>query len=368
MLNLGRLKNLADGLGLSPDFISGVLDDFDSDPDSLVCELTLWPADSSKKLRDVIALRKRWRLIQKRIYLKLLLPRLKPSRYSHGGVRGRSPATNARVHIGNTFGFVADISGFFPSISCRRVNDFFLGQACSYGVAKILTRLCTYDFHLALGLMTSPIIANEIFRPIDARIAHACRKMDKRLAYSRFIDDITISGNFDSETSGIEEVVRSIINRHGFSLADSKTDCDEFAKNRISITGIRVKRGHLDPSGEYMKELDRLITDHANLSNNEEFIGPLLLRPELYGKVHYACAINPGRRSSLLGRLKEIDWTKLSAHAHERGLVKYRNRLARRGEPRPDCSEPLSVANTSNSHTVVSDLLETGEDPTIAPF
>src|SRR5690606_33229956 len=114
--------------------IHEVLDDFDIAPDRLVTELTLWHPDPTKKPRDVIAILPRWRRIQNRIYRKVLLPKFRPSPNSHGSVKGRSPATNAKVHRGNTHVFVADIAKFFPSISCRRVNDLFLRNACKYKV------------------------------------------------------------------------------------------------------------------------------------------------------------------------------------------------------------------------------------------
>ena len=145
MFNLGGLDDLARSLGVDLSFLHEVLDDFDTAPQSLVKELTLWRADPTKKPRDVISIRKRWRLIQQRIYIKLLLPWFKPSDASHGGVKRRSPATNARVHLGNTHAFVADISNFFPSISCGRVNKLFLSKACTYKVASALTRLCEVD-------------------------------------------------------------------------------------------------------------------------------------------------------------------------------------------------------------------------------
>lgn len=109
MLNLGGLDDLAIALGVDLCVLHEVLDDFDTAPQSLVKELTLWRADSTKNPRDVISICKPWRLIQKRIYLKLLLPWFKPSVASHGGVKRRSPATNAKVHLGNTHAFVADI-------------------------------------------------------------------------------------------------------------------------------------------------------------------------------------------------------------------------------------------------------------------
>jgi hypothetical protein len=340
MFNLGRLENLADALGVKPNFIAGVLDDFDTNPNSSVHELTLWPADPKKKPRDVISVRNRWRLIQGRIYLKLLLPRFKASRCSHGGVKRRSSATNARVHLGNTHVFVTDVAGFFPAISCSRVNQLFLRQACSYQVARMLTRLCTYDFHLALGLMTSPIIANELFKPIDARITHACRKIG--LVYSRFIDDITISGKFDLGSSGVESVVQDIIERHGFKVARNKTRFGRLDGD-ISITGIRLKGDHLDPSRQFVAELGRLLDDHSSLASNGQFDGPLLMESEIFGKAHYACVINPGRRRSILARLKAIDWCAVMNNAVERDLVRPRSQIRPRGEPRPTCTEPLAL-------------------------
>ena len=64
MFNLGRLNNLADGLGLEPGVIAAVANELDIDPSLHVQELEHWPADPSKKPRDVINLLGAWRRIQ----------------------------------------------------------------------------------------------------------------------------------------------------------------------------------------------------------------------------------------------------------------------------------------------------------------
>jgi hypothetical protein len=132
VLNLGRLEHLAAALGMTEPELRTLLDDFDENPGSLVRELTIWPRDPNKKPRDVISLRRPWRVVQQRIYAKLLLPNLKPTRFSHGGVKKRNAATNARAHIGNKFALVTDISNFFPSIKCGSVGRVFREQACEY--------------------------------------------------------------------------------------------------------------------------------------------------------------------------------------------------------------------------------------------
>jgi hypothetical protein len=347
MFNLGRLEHLRALLGAERGLIERVLDDFDSDPEALVRELTLWPVNPSKKPRNVIGIRGNWRRIQRRIYLKLLLPKLRPSRYSHGGVRGRSPLTNARVHRGHKFAFVADISHFYPAISCSRVNRLFLQNACSYEMARALTRLCTFDFHLALGLITSPILANEIFKPIDVRIADACRRM--KLAYSRFVDDLTISGKFDLANSGIEGVVRDIVTRNGFALAENKTAYGRL-DGELCITGIRLKENHLDASKSFIGELERLIADHVSLADDGPFKGPLLMEGEVFGKAHYACALNPGRRRTILTKLRTIDWCQVLENAVNRELVRLRPKIASRGASRPDCAEELPLVLAARRH------------------
>lgn len=375
MLNLGGLDDLANALGVELSYLHAVLEDFDLAPASLVKDLTLWQADQSKKPRDVICIRKRWRLIQERIYTKLLLPWFDPLKCCHGGVRRRSSATNARIHLGNRFAFVADISNFFPSIYCHRVNSLFLGKACSYEVASALTRLCTYDYHLALGLVTSPIIANDILRPIDEEIERFCRR--NGFAYSRFIDDITISSKFDLKRWNVEKSIEQTMTRHNFKLAAGKSAYGRLdvvpahkrltkADEQISITGIRLKGNHLDPSRKFITELERIIADHKSLADNGVFTGPLYLQSEVYGKAHYACSLNSGRRRLILGKMREIDWWKALSVAMDRKLVRFNNQMTERGAPRPDCATQLPM---SAGAEFVKKYYETHSyDPSEAPF
>src|SRR5690606_20655991 len=126
------------------------------------------------------------------------LPKLSPSACSHGGVPGRGVKTNIEQHLGSVFGFTTDIANFFPSISHDRIHELFLRRfECSPDVARVFNRLCTYQHHLALGLVTSPLLADQVMQPIDARIAAACSAAG--LPYTRFVDDISITGHFDMD-------------------------------------------------------------------------------------------------------------------------------------------------------------------------
>ena len=229
---------------------------------------------------------------------QVLLPKLPVSEFSHGGVRGRHIKTNVEQHMESTFVFTADISNFYPSISHNRVYRLFAEDfACSPDVARICTKLCTYKHRLALGLITSPILADQVMRPIDARIGGLCRKAG--LVYTRYVDDLTISGPFDLEESGFAALVQRILTEHGFK-ANPLKNCFGRLADGVPITKIRVNRGHLDVRREYLDELERQIADASALATGGEFHGPYFTDAQIWGRVQFVCWINPGRRRTLL--------------------------------------------------------------------
>ena len=141
--------------------------------DSCITPLTAW--DPFRKQRSVISVHGSLRKFQERFYQQVLRARIRPSRWSYGAVKGRHLVSHAREHLGSIFVYKADLANFYPSIGIDRVNRHFLKTLrCSPEVSRFLTRLCTYDFHLALGLITSPVLANQLMHPVDARIGSLC--------------------------------------------------------------------------------------------------------------------------------------------------------------------------------------------------
>ena len=108
-----------------------------------------------------------------------------------------------------------------------------------------------------------------------------------------------------------------------------------------------------------------MIDDHASLADGGSFVGPFLTEGELFGKSHFVCGVNPGRRRSILGKLRKINWAKVMDHAVEKELCRYRDLIAPRGSERPDCVEelPLVVSARRFREQVV-----TGSDDSVAPF
>jgi hypothetical protein len=112
----------------------------------------------------------------------------------HGGVRGRSPRTNAQQHLGQPYVVNVDVRNFFPSVNHRNVCRL-LRHELGWGrdVARLVTRLTTYDGEIPQGAPTSTAIANLLLaQPVDR---HVAQRADELGAVStRFVDDLTFSG------------------------------------------------------------------------------------------------------------------------------------------------------------------------------
>lgn len=114
---------------------------------------------------------------------------------AHGGVAGRSPKSNAEMHLGQPCVVNIDVHDFFPSVSHKLVYRLF-HQELGYGrdVSGLLTRLTTINGELPQGAPTSPKIANLL---LSRTVDHVLRERFDRsgVRYTRFVDDVTMSGD-----------------------------------------------------------------------------------------------------------------------------------------------------------------------------
>ncbi|RAK44081.1 RNA-directed DNA polymerase [Macrococcus epidermidis] len=152
-----------------------------------------------------------------------------------GFVPGKSIIDNAIPHINKKYVVKMDVKNFFPSISFKDVRILFLNLGYKIEVAIALANLCTYKNTLPQGSPTSPYIANLIFYKIDKRISGFCNK--NNLTYTRYADDITISGK--SNISFSIKIINQILTQNRFELNDKKTKVLKPGDRKI-VTGIIV--------------------------------------------------------------------------------------------------------------------------------
>lgn len=164
-----------------------------------------------------------------------ILYKVQPELSATGFIPMKSIVLNASVHLRKKYILKMDIKDFFPSIDFHKVRSLFFELGYNKDVATALANICVFQGQLPQGAPTSPYLANLICRELDKRVYNLCSKY--RLSYTRYADDITISGN--SKIFWIKGIVEEIILSYQFSLNNEKTI---FLKpgDRKRVTGIIV--------------------------------------------------------------------------------------------------------------------------------
>ena len=230
-----------------------------------------------------------------------ILTHLPVSPYAKAYIQGSSIRDNARFHRNQETVLTVDIKDFFPSI--RRKSVFFVFRKAGYSdtVAAFLANLCCLEDCLPQGAPTSPMLSNIIFSDLDAAIAEFTSA--RGLRYTRYADDITISGRVD-----IRETLRflhPLLNARGFRLNPEKTRV--LGRNmRQSVTGIVVNR-YLQVPVEVRKDLRQQVyyirkfgldshMDRIGTNSNMAHVGESGINyiERLIGLAGHALFVNPG--------------------------------------------------------------------------
>lgn len=241
--------------------------------------------------------------LQKKIRRQLLEPiPLDPC--VHGYRKGHSYITNAQAHQGNLYLAKLDIKGFFPSIHYTRVQRLFIRLGCSSDVAEMLTKLTTYEYCLPQGAPTSPDISNLILAEVDEILARVCKR--KVLVYTRYSDDIAISGNwnFVDLVDGFIEVIE----RNGFLVSREKKEFLGPSERRTVTRRVINEKVNVvrDTVRQLRAEIHNCIMYGPSSQNIEDRSN---YRAHLYGRARNVHQVNPDVGEQLLKMLAKVDST-----------------------------------------------------------
>lgn len=137
----------------------------------------------------------------------------------HGGIKRRSILSNTKPHVGQDIVFSVDVQDFFPSVKPDRVFRIFSGLGFGEKAARILTCVTTWNYQLPQGASTSTGIANLSLIIVDVRIQRLAELHG--LAYTRFIDDLTVSGH--GRLVKLRALIQRILQSEGFTIKPQKT-------------------------------------------------------------------------------------------------------------------------------------------------
>lgn len=191
--------------------------------------------------------------IQSWIYKEILL-KCKVNATAHGFVRKRSILTNANVHKGQAYLLKMDLRDFFPSITMNWVVQVFKQIGYTNDVAFYLASICCLEKVLPQGAPTSPALSNIVASLMDKRLYKLCQEYGYK--YTRYADDIAISGSFISPT--FIDVVAGIIENCGFEVNKKKTRLYGEKGNKI-ITGISLANDEVRVPRDYRRGLEQEI-------------------------------------------------------------------------------------------------------------
>ena len=229
---------------------------------------------------------------------------------AYGFRKGMSCQQHAANHTNKTYLFLFDLSHCFHSIHWGQVSRVFKEQGYPVSVVRYLTALCTHrcypdhpvlsaldseqclllnERHLAQGAPTSPALSNAVLFKLDRRLDGLAKSLG--LAYSRYADDIAMSGNQHRDWSFLEPLVGSICREQGFNINYRKTRMIR-SHQRQKLTGIVVNQ-KLNIDRREFDRLKAVLTNcvrhglaSQNLDGHEDF------RAHLWGSIQYVKSLN----------------------------------------------------------------------------
>jgi len=301
-LRIRSVKHLASTLGISNDFLLKLGENSSQ-------YYRTFDREVKGKTRTLVEATGYLKIVQRRILDNLLI-RIPRSASSFGQAKGRTIKDNAKVHARSKFIIKLDIKDFYPSIHSTKAYKFFIEkQECSPDVARMLTSLTTYNYSLPLGTSTSPMLADLIVKPIDVRINGMANKVG--LKYTRYVDDLTMSGNFPLER--IKRMVIKVLEQSGFKTKKEKLIYYrpiQLGEERI-VTGVRITDGKISAPLDYVSALETELKTAIYQSRRKEVNGEFQNREHYFGKINYVKWLDPKLGEKFLKLYLKVKWRHL---------------------------------------------------------
>jgi RNA-directed DNA polymerase len=271
-----------------------------------------------EKLRPIAAPNAYLKRIQRALMRKFFY-RFRPSQAAHGFVRGRSPLTNANVHLAPWYAagrprdwclLEIDVENFFPSIPTNevmRVVTHILGkrfecpQAILPKMTEIIVSLCQRNGALPMGAPTSPVISNLVMARFDAAMLLYAKRWN--LTYTRYADDITV---FGLNANKAYPTLKKQLDRLGLKIKSKKTRVLRYHRAMV-VTGVTINSGETTVSRRFRRRVRAQIHNtrlHVEKAWSEAH-AVLLKKPRpvkipvLLGRAGWCASVNPRHRRLL---------------------------------------------------------------------
>jgi RNA-directed DNA polymerase len=214
---------------------------------------------------------------------------------AHGGIKNRSPWSNANQHLAQPWLINIDVPKFFPSVRHYVLADAIRRYLrCGREVTWMLTRLITLEAQLPQGAPTSTAAANFLLKhAVDEVISEKARQIGT--ANTRFVDDVSLSG---TEPRPLIKVTARALSRCRLSIHRPSAKNRTNPKFRITpnshrqiVTGLTVNSKSGPSVPKSYRDTVRA-TIHALPSLTGAELATSLAT--IHGKIQYVRRTNPG--------------------------------------------------------------------------
>jgi hypothetical protein len=215
---------------------------------------------------------------------------------SHGFERERSIVTNAQIHCGQPLVVRYDLKGAFQNTKQTAVMAALKRDLAKLQLSEtafaMLGHVVTLDDVLPTGAPTSPFLLNRVLFELDSAIAEIALR--KNVRYSRYADDLTLSGrNALSLLPRITQLLRGM----GYSLNAKKTRVYRKGGRQL-VTGLVVNNATNLPR-DTRRNLRAAV--HAfNSTGRATWKGSELTSSQLSGHLLYYAMTNANAANGLL--------------------------------------------------------------------
>lgn len=280
--------------------------------------------------RRIIAPHSNIKSLQKWIQINIL-DNVELSPFATGFIKEKSILDNAKMHENKGVILNLDLSNFFETINERRVYGIFKSLGYAPNLSVEFAKICTAsisdyrfeqlseeeqeyfkDLHslkesvLIQGAPTSPGISNIICRRLDHRLSKLANKFG--VSYSRYADDITISGDIDRLPN--IGVIRKIIENEGFIINWNKVGKYRTGQKQM-VTGLLIDKKVRIPK-KFKKDIYRHLyfCKKYGVSSHFQRVSPDkgYRREWIIGKILFVHSIEPDEAKKMMKLVEQINW------------------------------------------------------------
>ena len=223
-------------------------------------------------------------------------------RCAHGGVRGCSPFTSARKHLGANCIVTTDIQDCFPNVTAGKFESELSQLHLESGLVQFLSKLVLCRDRIPQGCPTSNIALNLFFWRFDHWLEGRCLK--QRLAYSRVADDIVISGENPKITLDCAIDAHARLSSMGLCISDKKwiENGIQFFKPEMLVHSLSVEGLKTRISTEHHAKILQLLEAATGACRSVQaisFLSCVRYRQKLHGWSNYAGQASDPVRSQI---------------------------------------------------------------------